>query len=617
MLHLKPDAIYQAILRDLAPYVEGPPVGDVLNGGSTSYARQFAARELAEKFLTKWETITPASRAAAVDAFKAQNKKCLSWTHPANRSDCSEEDHILWNTFSKLVQDFFILDCGEDADLDYANIVENAKVGPGAAVGARGTSFYSKHASSPISATSQFLIDFYKADIWLAPEGSNSELIRQEHFGSPTVVRGSKTYVVPKNDRIARLVCVEPTINMFYQLGVGELISKRLKRLLGINIQDQADVNRQMAFQASMVDAQDQWGVSTLDLKMASDSLSLGLVASLLPVETFSLLCRFRSETTNLDGEIIDLNMLSTMGNGFTFPFQTAMFSLAVVASLECSWGGEQPALLPFRAGYGWTFHGGKPKPTAWSVFGDDIIVNTSAVEKLKRLLNLMGCVVNDEKSFTAGPFRESCGRDYYHGYNVRPVYLRKLKTRSDLVVILNLLTSWSVRTGIPLSESVGLILRHLPGINPVPLNDPEDSGWRLPLSVTRHLPGVMQPTQNRNLSFAYVSRKARMPAYRIGDGVVLGPRGAKSLIYNPSGLMMAYLRGEIRGGRIVSKVNGPIPYATTRCVTPNWDYVPPTVVGERSYWPRQLSGCTWTRYSWLFPLIKRFVKPLKKVRRS
>jgi hypothetical protein len=60
-------------------------------------------------------------------------------------------------------------------------------------------------------------------------------------------------------------------------------------------------------------------------------------------------------------------------------------------------------------------------------VFGDDIIVPGVNSDDVKLLLTACHLVVNDDKSFSHGLFRESCGMDAFSGSDVTPAYVRKL----------------------------------------------------------------------------------------------------------------------------------------------------------------------------------------------
>jgi len=73
-------------------------------------------------------------------------------------------------------------------------------------------------------------------------------------------------------------------------------------------------------------------------------------------------------------------------------------------------------------------------------VYGDDIIVRKSVYEPLIELLAYLGFTTNSRKTFSSGPFRESCGADWYEGKDVRPFTLDfALDSVESIFKILNL----------------------------------------------------------------------------------------------------------------------------------------------------------------------------------
>lgn len=210
---------------------------------------------------------------------------------------------------------------------------------------------------------------------------------------------------VPKNAKTDRSIVVEPVLNGFVQLGIGDYISQRL-RLRGVDLRDQT-ANQRLARQGSIDGA-----LATLDLSSASDTIAIELVAHLLPIDWFLLLSRARTGTISYKGETIKLQKFSSMGNGFTFPLESLIFW---ALSSSCIEGDE-----------------------VVSVYGDDIIVPTHRAPLVVAALAASGFSVNPEKSFTSGPFRESCGADYHSGINIRPFYQKTVLSGSSLFVMHN-----------------------------------------------------------------------------------------------------------------------------------------------------------------------------------
>jgi len=155
-----------------------------------------------------------------------------------------------------------------------------------------------------------------------------------------------------------------------------------------------------------------------LDLKSASNCKAVKLVQSLVSVEWFDLLSKARVGTTVLpDGSVVQLQMFAGMGNGFTFPLESIIFYALARASADVVLG-EGNGIV--------------------SVYGDDIIVETAVVPLLTEVLAAAGFWINLQKSFIDGPFRESCGADYFEGIDVRPVYVKTTLTPAGLFSLHN-----------------------------------------------------------------------------------------------------------------------------------------------------------------------------------
>lgn len=253
------------------------------------------------------------------------------------------------------------------------------------------------------------------------------------------VVPGNVMFTVPKKTDIDRVACKEPDVNMFLQKGVGNFFRSSLRRI-GINLNDQS-INRSLARIGSI-----DGSLATLDLSSASDSVTSGLVELLLPVCWYTHLDALRSPVTAVNGEMHGNEMFSSMGNGFTFELESLLFYVLARATAY------------FRG-----------VPGVISVYGDDIICPTELYDDLVWVLGYMGFQVNTEKSFSSGPFRESCGGHYYNGYDITPFYLRgPLSTVVDIIHIANQLREWSriPALGIldPECESIWLWLKgHVP----------------------------------------------------------------------------------------------------------------------------------------------------------
>jgi len=240
-------------------------------------------------------------------------------------------------------------------------------------------------------------------------EPINVELLWSETFKIRNYCRYTS---VPKTFETERGIAIEPTLNVFLQLGVKAYLYARLKRRWGIDLQTQQK-NRDMAVSASKYN-----DYVTVDLRGASNTVSKMCCVLLLPIGWYDFLDDLRSKKILIPREDnpekkqkLETEMFSAMGNGFTFAIETIIF--AALARYAVRKSGSKGDL---------------------SVYGDDIIIPTDAYKMLHELLLLFVFTINEGKTFVDGPFRESCGADCFTGTDVTPIKLDKpIKTVQDL----------------------------------------------------------------------------------------------------------------------------------------------------------------------------------------
>lgn len=249
--------------------------------------------------------------------------------------------------------------------------------------------------------------------------------LRRNPLTHEVLVHPSKMGFVRKNAKTDRTINVEPMLNSFVQLGIGSWIADRL-RSAGIDISDQTR-NQRAAKEGSITNA-----LATLDLSSASDNIASMLVMSLLPDEWYELLRAVRSGECGTPDGVIKQSKFSSMGNGFTFPLQTLIFFALAQACVK----DEDYVKV--------------------CTYGDDIIVPSYAYSQLVKLLTCVGFEINASKSFFDGPFRESCGKDYYFGIDVRPCYIKAPLSGQTCFTLHN----FYIRSGQP--ELADEILKYL-----------------------------------------------------------------------------------------------------------------------------------------------------------
>jgi len=266
------------------------------------------------------------------------------------------------------------------------------------------------------------------------------------HYGYEKIqfrtVFDNRVETVPKNWKTDRTIACEPEGNLTLQLAFDAFAKDRLRKL-GVDLSDQSE-NQKLA-QLGSIDG----SYATIDLSQASDTVAYNTVAWLFPVKWFNYLNSARTPLGVGFGKRFRYAKFSSMGNGSTFAIESMIFAAIAAAISE----GDE-----------------------FAVYGDDIIVKTEKVEATLELLRFFGFQVNTEKSYFAGPFRESCGADWYSGINVTPVYVRCSNPREiELTHICNTLASVCAVEG-QLAEYLREIIRseNLPF---VPFNQSTISG--------------------------------------------------------------------------------------------------------------------------------------------
>jgi hypothetical protein len=111
------------------------------------------------------------------------------------------------------------------------------------------------------------------------------------------------------------------------------------------------------------------------------------------------------------------MRKFAPMGSAVTFPVQSIVYACMAIASVLVSEGLTSTHRLSSRRI--------DNAARRVRVFGDDIIVPTTALGDLREYLAFAGLKVNTDKTFGKGKFRESCGIDAYDGYDVSIPYLK------------------------------------------------------------------------------------------------------------------------------------------------------------------------------------------------
>lgn len=277
-----------------------------------------------------------------------------------------------------------------------------ARHGPGATLMDRGklTTIPDKMSSQPTCTSAAYCLTlFWRQTAWCRG-------LMQDHpnRSEPLILNHDRFVSVPKDATKDRGICVGPSLNTFYQLGVGRHLRRRLSQH-GYDLKDGQTLHRKVAMWASK-----DGSYATIDLSSASDTVSYNLVKLLVSDDWFAVLETLRIPKTQISGNLHILQKFSAMGNGYTFELETVIFS----AICECVM--EQAGLTT------------RPGRNVFA-YGDDLILPSECCKTLYSVLRYLGFEVNSKKSFVDGPFRESCGGDFFLGKAVRPHFIKKFPT--------------------------------------------------------------------------------------------------------------------------------------------------------------------------------------------
>jgi len=256
------------------------------------------------------------------------------------------------------------------------------------------------------------------------------EVLPRVKFLTPEQERPVKVVLVPKTVKTPRVIAIEPTCMQYMQQAVaGALVSALESPTLEMGRDNPASwflgFTDQRPNQVLAQIGSEDGSLATLDLSEASDRVPNWLVEAMFEDwPWFSEAIQVtRSLRANVPGHgVVPLVKYASMGSALTFPIEAMVF-LAIV------WVGiANEQKRPITGGLI------KRYREQVRIYGDDIIVPNDLALPVVRWLETFGFKVNKDKSFWSGSFRESCGKEYFHGLDVSIVkYREELPIRQAL----------------------------------------------------------------------------------------------------------------------------------------------------------------------------------------
>ena len=198
----------------------------------------------------------------------------------------------------------------------------------------------------------------------------------------------SRIAFVPKDSRGPRTIAIESHEPMMVQKGLQQMLCDHIEESSPakgkINFTNQS-INRRLAQKGSY-----DGSLATIDLKDASDMVSYKLVMACSPLVWQEALTSCRSNEVVIDGFSRTIKKFASMGSALCFPIEAMIFWSICRTITDVVY-----------------------------VYGDDIIVPSNKAADCIKALESYGLVVNKDKSFLSGRFRESCGGDYLDGNDI------------------------------------------------------------------------------------------------------------------------------------------------------------------------------------------------------
>jgi len=251
---------------------------------------------------------------------------------------------------------------------------------------------------------------------YLIPNYSFVEELEDVDILEPGAEIPVRVISVPKTLKTPRIIGIEPTAMQYMQQALLPEILACLKRVDYLNSMlgfDDQVPNQDMALEGSLTGE-----LATLDLSEASDRVSNQHVRLLLHghEHLFDAVDACRSRKADVPGHgIIRLAKFASMGSALCFPMEAMVFLTVVFLGIQKSLNTSL------------TLNDIKSFQGSVRIYGDDIIIPVDHVESVIEALHSFGFVVNLNKSFWTGRFRESCGREYYDGNDVSIVKIRQM----------------------------------------------------------------------------------------------------------------------------------------------------------------------------------------------
>lgn len=436
---------------------------------------------LGKRFVGSGSTTTKKERDDACwEKFRSINEVCAIQNERIASGDLSYLADSCLTFIGDEIQKLYVRVVNGNGPLVETNIgllpISGFAVGPGSVNGVKGISPIEKYEEAPITCSTYLGMRVLRQTAqWHKPL---NDIIA--HKGEMSRCESVKATMVDKTSDISRMIVPQLNGDLLCQYPMGKLLEDMLG-IIGISLDTQPDLNAEAARKGSLfandeVDPRFQARMiryCTVDLTSSSELQGRALCQRVFPPAMFNYMAAVSPTRITRGSETLHLHMMSNMGNAFCFPQQTLIYAMI------CKFVYKSLGIPEYTKEYGKTFH----------VFGDDIIIDVKAYDTVIKILEELCMIPNKKKSFSKGLFRESCGGDFYNGYNVRPVFTTTLNGLRDRYSLLNRLLKWSFYHSLNVSATVKILIDSIPNVICTPLEESEISGLQVPETFLRKMP--------------------------------------------------------------------------------------------------------------------------------
>lgn len=587
-------------LVELIPYLD---LFDLFTSRDFAILHQLAC--ITKRYIGKGSTTKKERDAQCVRTFSSMSQLCEQQNQLISEAmyDVKTEhalvaiqnslDDLFWRTLERVDSSMVLVN-------NRLFPVDGFNVGPGAVCQGIGISPIEKYENMPITTSTRegmrmlHQIAQYSKPLY--------DLIHARENGQVGLSSTVNAIMVEKNSDTSRMIIPQLNGDLIGQYPMEKFMRDELL-FWGIDLETQPDRNRELARKGSLFDnyVVDLYRMRrprycTIDLKSASDLIGRALCRFSFPIPMYDYMATYSPKKVMVGNEEMGLPMMANMGNAFCFPMQTLWFTALVRHAYKVH-------NIPLRLSTGeWNY----------GVFGDDIIVDVAVYDYIISILESLYMIPNTKKSYSKGFFRESCGCDYWSGYNVRPVFCETLMSARDGFCLCNRLIAWAFSHSLDVSSSIQLLLKGVGKIICVPLDAPEDSGlrvtkavltlvpqeWRYNIRVAYRIDSDVRPSPKTGGLRGTPHFTCTSNAYEVYNYRWIKAVRASIKISKATDSMLCMLIGGVqqKGSLNEWTVNARrIKETMTESVIPVWDVYQESILGRFSCYMQNLYGT----YSW------------------